>query len=43
VEPLPSVVVPIKDRQEFVCSNCHLVKARVQLADAARGLCRDCV
>jgi hypothetical protein len=43
VEPLPSVVVPIKDRQEFVCSNCHLVKARSQLADAERGLCRDCV
>jgi hypothetical protein len=43
IEPLPSVVVPIKDRQEFVCSNCHLVKARSQLADAARGLCRDCV
>lgn len=43
VDPLPSVVVPIKDRQEFVCSNCHLVKARVQLADEARGLCRDCV
>ena len=43
VEPLPSVVVPIKDRHEFVCNNCHLVKARSQLADEARGLCRDCV
>jgi hypothetical protein len=43
LEPLPSVVIPIKDRQEFVCSNCHLVKARSQLADAERGLCRDCV
>ena len=43
IDPLPSVVVPIKDRQEFVCSNCHLVKARSQLADEARGLCRDCV
>jgi Domain of unknown function (DUF4193) len=42
-ESLPSTVVPIKDRQEFVCSNCHLVKARSQLADPARGLCRDCV
>lgn len=42
-ETLPSTVVPIKDRQEFVCSNCHLVKARSQLADPARGLCRDCV
>jgi hypothetical protein len=43
IEPLPSVVIPIKDRQEFVCNNCHLVKARSQLADAERGLCRDCV
>jgi hypothetical protein len=43
IDPLPSVVVPIKDRQEFVCSNCHLVKARSQLADEVRGLCRDCV
>jgi Domain of unknown function (DUF4193) len=42
-EQLPSAVVPIKDRQEFVCSNCHLVKARSQLADQERGLCRDCV
>lgn len=43
VEPLPIRVVPLKDRQEFVCSNCHLVKARSQLADERRGLCRDCV
>jgi Domain of unknown function (DUF4193) len=43
VEPLPSAVIPIKDHQEFVCNNCHLVKARSQLADQARGLCRDCV
>lgn len=43
IEPLPSKVVPIKDRQEFVCNNCHLVKARVQLADESKGLCRDCV
>ncbi len=35
-------VIPIKDRQEFVCQRCHLVKARSQLADAQRGLCRDC-
>jgi len=42
-EPLPSRVIPVKDRQEFVCSNCHLVKARSQLADAERVLCRDCV
>jgi hypothetical protein len=43
VEQLPSTVAPIKDHQEFVCSNCHLVKAKSQLADEARGLCRDCV
>jgi len=42
-EPLPTRVIPLKDRQEFVCSNCHLVKARSQLADAERRLCRDCV
>lgn len=42
-EPLPSRVIPIRDRQEFVCSNCHLVKKRSQLADADRALCRDCV
>lgn len=43
IEPLPASVIPLKDRQEFVCNRCHLVKARVQLADAERGLCRDCV
>lgn len=42
-EPLPSRVIPIRDREEFVCNNCHLVKKRVQLADADKGLCRDCV
>lgn len=42
-EPLPVKVVPIKDQKEFVCSHCHLVKARVQLADEKRMLCRDCV
>jgi hypothetical protein len=36
-------VIPIKDRQEFVCERCHLVKAKSQLADPQRGLCRDCV
>lgn len=41
-EPLPTRVIPVKDRQEFVCSNCHLVKARSQLADEKRMLCRDC-
>ena len=43
LEPIPARVIPLKDRQEFVCNHCHLVKARVQLADAERGLCRDCV
>jgi hypothetical protein len=43
LEPLPTTVIPIEDRKEFVCNRCHLVKARVQLADAERGLCRDCV
>lgn len=42
-EPLPTRVIPLKDRKEFVCSNCHLVKARSQLADEERRLCRDCV
>jgi hypothetical protein len=41
-EPLLPRVTPIKNRQEFVCARCHLVKPRVQLADSARGLCRDC-
>lgn len=27
---------------EFVCRRCRLVKARAQLSDAARLLCRDC-
>ena len=43
IEPIPARVIPLKDRQEFVCNRCRLVKARVQLADAERGLCRDCV
>ena len=43
IEPIPARVIPLKDRQEFVCNHCRLVKARVQLADAERGLCRDCV
>ena len=28
---------------EFVCQSCFLVKRRELLADAAHGLCRDCV
>lgn len=47
-EPPPTVDIParanpVKDDAEFVCNSCYLVKPRVQLADAARGLCRDCV
>ncbi len=42
-EEIKTRVIPIKDRQEFVCNRCHLVKARSQLADEQRILCRDCV
>lgn len=42
-ETIRTRVIPVKDRQEFVCKSCHLVKARSQLADADRVLCRDCV
>ena len=42
-EVIRTTVIPIKDRKEFVCKRCHLVKARSQLADADRELCRDCV
>lgn len=42
IEPLGRIV-PVKDRKEFVCRSCYLVKARTQLADAERQLCRDCV
>ena len=38
----PSRVIPVKDREEFVCQNCYLVKARSQLANADKMLCRDC-
>ena len=41
-EPVIGSVDPPKDQQEFVCARCHLVKPRVQLSDAGRGLCRDC-
>lgn len=40
---LPSRVMPIKDKEEFVCRGCYLVKSKSQLADKERGLCRDCV
>jgi hypothetical protein len=42
-ESIRTRVAPVRDRQEFVCKRCHLVKPRVQLADPERGLCRDCV
>jgi hypothetical protein len=42
-EALNPRLIPVKDRQEFVCKRCFLVKARSQLADAERVLCRDCV
>jgi Domain of unknown function (DUF4193) len=42
-EPVTPRVVPIKQFQEFVCNRCRLVKAKSQLADPQRGLCRDCV
>lgn len=42
-ETIRTKVIPVKDRQEFVCKHCHLVKARSQLADEERVLCRDCV
>jgi hypothetical protein len=41
-EAAPARVTPIESRQEFVCARCRLVKPRVQLADPAGGLCRDC-
>lgn len=41
-EVIPAVVIPVKDRHEFVCKQCHLVKLRAQLKDEERMLCRDC-
>ena len=43
VDPIPSKLKPVKNQEEFVCANCHLVKKKSQLADEKRGLCRDCV
>ena len=42
VEVPLSRIVPVKDRKEFVCQRCYLVKARSQLADSDKMLCRDC-
>jgi hypothetical protein len=41
-ELIPARVIPVKDQKEFVCKRCHLVKARSQLKDVDRMLCRDC-
>ena len=43
LEALPAKVVPLRDRKEFICKSCYLVKAKSQLADPERMLCRDCV
>ena len=43
IEALPTKVAPIREQKEFVCKSCYLVKPRVQLADAQREYCRDCV
>lgn len=37
IRPVP------KQANEFVCTNCHLVKHQSQLADPVKQLCRDCV
>lgn len=42
VESLSIRATP-KQPNEFVCSNCRLVKHNSQLADRKRHLCRDCV
>ena len=42
-DPINPKVIPLKEQQEFVCQRCRLVKKKVQLADAERMLCRDCV
>jgi hypothetical protein len=41
--PPKSKVTPIRNREEFVCKRCFLLKPKVQLADSERMLCRDCV
>ena len=38
-----SKVAPLRNREEFVCKRCFLLKPKVQLADPERTLCRDCV
>ena len=41
--PTKSRVTPLRNREEFVCKRCFLLKPKVQLADSERMLCRDCV
>ncbi|MGH2699490.1 MAG: DUF4193 family protein [Actinomycetota bacterium] len=38
-----SKIAPLRNREEFVCKSCFLLKPKVQLADSERMLCRDCV
>lgn len=39
---LETTLPPPRRKDEFVCAGCFLIKARVQLGDAKRRLCRDC-
>jgi hypothetical protein len=41
--PKSKVVTALRNREEFVCKRCFLLKPKVQLADSERMLCRDCV
>ncbi len=45
VDESGDTVVRVKPRQpdEFVCQSCFLVKSMIQLADADKMFCRDCV
>jgi hypothetical protein len=39
----PAEAILPKQDDEFRCSSCRLLKKTSQLADKAKGLCRDCV
>ena len=39
----PAEAILPKQDDEFRCSSCRLLKKTSQLADMAKGLCRDCV
>jgi hypothetical protein len=41
--PKSRVTQTLRNREEFVCKRCFLLKPKVQLADSERMLCRDCV